>query len=145
MDNSTISADGQSFNTNGTSTRGGGASFIGQGGNCHNSNNTGTPYGFFNMLPVFSNLAAAGSQYGSMGKFGDAETAGGGRIVILADCLNLNGTGSAISANGLSFDDGTLHLDALQGGSGGYIYITTANNVCTNFESIEVKITALGG
>ncbi len=96
------------------------------------------------MLPVFSNLAAVGSQYGSMGKFGDAETAGGGRIVILADCLNLNGTGSAISANGLSIDDGTLHLDAL-GGYGGYIYITTANNFCTDYESIEVKITALGG
>jgi hypothetical protein len=29
MDNSTISADGQSFNTNGTSAKGGGASFIG--------------------------------------------------------------------------------------------------------------------
>ena len=75
-----------------------------------------------------------------MGKFGDAETAGGGRIVILADCLNLNGTGSAIIANGLSFDDGTPHLDALQGGSGGYIYINTTNKLCTDYESMEAKI-----
>jgi hypothetical protein len=39
------------------------------------------------MLPDSSNLAFIGNMIGSMGASGDAETAGGGRIVIIADSL----------------------------------------------------------
>jgi hypothetical protein len=36
-----------------------------------------------------------------MGRSGDQETAGGGRILILTDSLNLNGFGKKLQANGL--------------------------------------------
>lgn len=53
------------------------------------------------MVPAAADLTFAGSQYGSMGMKGDAETAGGGRIVIVVDSLNLYGTGTPINAKGL--------------------------------------------
>lgn len=39
------------------------------------------------MIPDQSNLASIGNMIGSMGAEGDSETAGGGRIIIIADSI----------------------------------------------------------
>lgn len=43
------------------------------------------------MLPKFANLSIVKAELGSMGKAGDAESAGGGRIVVVAESLVLSG------------------------------------------------------
>jgi hypothetical protein len=68
-----------------------------------------------------------------MGAYGDAETAGGGRIVVIADSIVTDNTNVKISSNGFPvFDDDNDHLDALSGGSGGYVYIHTKNHLNQN-------------
>ena len=59
------------------------------------------------------------------------ETAGGGRIVINVESLNLNGTGAQIQANAKPYSNSTTN-SSLPGGSGGYIYIATSNLVNNN-------------
>jgi hypothetical protein len=67
---------------------------------------------------------------GSIGLQGDAETAGGGRMVILADSLNILGTGLALQANAKPFEkDASTSNYKLVGGSGGYIYVKTHNKL----------------
>jgi hypothetical protein len=63
---------------------------------------------------------------GSMGEPGDAETSGGGRMIIIADSVIFNG--AAVHANAKPFSDAYNKNYYLVGGSGGYIYIQTANN-----------------
>jgi len=88
-----------SYNLNGTQgslgKSYGGASFVGTGGSCPDTGSKST-YGNFNMLPDFKNLGAFGFQMGSIGNYGDAESGGGGRIVINADSLIISATGAAI-------------------------------------------------
>ena len=84
-----------SLNTNGTMTNGAGASFIGQAGSCSNVPYFRT-YGEFDMVPRDSLYLLSGSQMGSMGKTSDIETAGGGRIVILADSVEFDGRGDKL-------------------------------------------------
>jgi hypothetical protein len=48
------------------------------------------------MLPDFRNLGAFGHQLGSIGNYGDAESGGGGRIVINVDSLQVSAVGAAI-------------------------------------------------
>jgi len=48
------------------------------------------------MLPDFRNLGAFGYQMGSIGNYGDAESGGGGRIVINVDSLIITASGAAI-------------------------------------------------
>ena len=43
------------------------------------------------MLPKFANLSIVKAELGSMGKAGDSETAGGGRIVLIAESLIMSG------------------------------------------------------
>jgi hypothetical protein len=97
-DSSTINVSGQSMNLNGTQSSGGGAQFIGQGGSCSHWQNY-TTYGNYNSMPNLRNLHDYHHQLGSMGKPGDAETAGGGRIVIIAESLVLQGFGAPLQAN----------------------------------------------
>lgn len=67
---------------------------------------------------------------GSIGLQGDAETAGGGRMVILADSLNILGSGLALQANAKPFEnDASTSNYKLVGGSGGYIYVKTHNKL----------------
>lgn len=81
-----------------------------------------------------------------MGKVGDSETAGGGRIVIMVDSMNLNGTGKPLKSMGTPLNDGKLYGYPLQGGTGGYIYVSTFNRVSLNNTiSPDVMITADGG
>lgn len=65
-------------------------------------------------------------QIGSIGKLGDMETAGGGRITIISDSLVLKGFGVPISANAKPFETFTAPYKE-PGGSGGFIYIKTLN------------------
>jgi hypothetical protein len=70
---------------------------------------------------------------GSIGREGDAETAGGGRIVLLLDSADMNGWGSAIQANSMPFgEEARESTYQLVGGSGGYIYLKTTNALNTN-------------
>ncbi len=48
------------------------------------------------MLPDPNNLAIINNMIGSMGSAGDAETAGGGRIVIIADSIVMQGSGASL-------------------------------------------------
>ena len=96
-DSSSINVSGQSLNLNGTQTSGGGAQHIGQGGSCHpNHWNNYTTYGTYDLMPNRRDLLEHHDALGSMGKQGDAETAGGGRIVILAESVVLQGFGTPI-------------------------------------------------
>ena len=56
-----------------------------------------------------------------MGEPGDAETSGGGRMVIISDSIILNG--AAVQANAKPYADSYNKNYYLVGGSGGYIYI----------------------
>lgn len=72
-------------------------------------------------------IATSTGQLGSMGMAGQRQkSAGGGRIVILADSLSLNGTSPTLEANARPFFDANL-TETIPGGSGGYIYVQTAN------------------
>lgn len=51
------------------------------------------------MLPQEKDLKNTTFQIGSIGKNGDAETGGGGRILILSDSLLIQGDGVKLEAN----------------------------------------------
>ena len=53
-------------------------------------------YGEFDMVPHQSLYLLSMSQMGSMGKTSDIETAGGGRIVIIADSIDFDGPGDKL-------------------------------------------------
>ena len=59
---------------------------------------------------------------GSMGKEGDMETAGGGRIWMRVDSIQLD-SGKKIHANARPFESYSRFSYPLPGGSGGYIFI----------------------
>jgi len=59
-------------------------------------------FGNYDMMPDTSNLKDFMNQMGSIGKAGDSETAGGGRLIIIADSMNMTGSlGSSLQANSL--------------------------------------------
>lgn len=126
----------------------GGAHFIGQGGNCKGISNQ-TVYGQYNMVPPSDTMNSAyiedyKDQLGSVGKLGDAETAGGGRITLIAESLVLKGFGVPISANAKPYETFTAPYKE-PGGSGGYIYIKTHNSKLPNEVNGDVRIEAKGG
>ena len=82
---------------------------------------------------------------GSFGRDGDAETAGGGRIVILADSITLAGNGEKLAANGRPEADLVRKAYSLEGGSGGYIYVKTFNQHSSNKLDEKSNISAKGG
>lgn len=101
LEDSSLWASGQANNVNGTMSRGLGANFLGQGGYCGNklSDEDYRTYGAFDMVPELKNSKAMhhiGAQMGSIGKANDVETAGGGRIVLIADSVTLRGQGDKI-------------------------------------------------
>jgi len=73
------------------------------------------------------------------------ETAGGGRILVYADSITLQGEGAKIQANARPFHDQADRRYSLQGGSGGYIYVRTGENYKKNFVEKAAKIEAKGG
>ena len=80
------------------------------------------------MMPNFEKLDLFMNQMGSIGQPGDAETSGGGRMVIVADSMNLTGWGSPLQANAKpSLEESRTTTYHLVGGSGGYMYLKTAN------------------
>ena len=96
-DSSTLTTTGMSLNQNGTQDYyRDGAQFVGQGGACNSTHNNYTVFGNYNMMPNPRSLDDFLNQMGSMGRAGDAETAGGGRIVLLADSLSVSGWGLAL-------------------------------------------------
>ena len=97
------------------------------------------------MVPDFTRLSKVYSQIGSCGQSDDIETAGGGRIVIIADSVTLDGNGTKISADGRPFADFERKSYSLAGGSGGYVYMSTANKVKNNTISLDAQISAKGG
>jgi hypothetical protein len=80
-----------------------------------------------------------------MGVAGDAETSGGGRIVIIAESVVFNGFSAPLSANGMPYL--TLDQSPYQevGGSGGYIYVNTTNKFLPNLLSKDISIESKGG
>ena len=57
------------------------------------------------MVPDTARLSKIYSQIGSCGQQDDIETAGGGRVVVIADSLTLDGNGTKISADGRPYAD----------------------------------------
>ena len=57
------------------------------------------------MMPHSDYLDRIHSQIGSYGKRDDHETAGGGRIVLIADSVTFSGAGEKLSANARPFTD----------------------------------------
>ncbi len=103
---------------------------MGQGGNCDSKYGENyTTYGRYDMMPKINkpdHLKDHENQLGSMGVAGDAETSGGGRIVIIAEAIALQGFGVPIQANAKPFET-VSNPYYEQGGSGGYIFIHTTN------------------
>lgn len=79
-----------------------------------------------------------------MGKAGDAETSGGGRIVILAESIVMQGFGTPLSANAKPYQSFVAPYRE-PGGSGGYIYVNTHNKYLKNQINEDVRIESLGG
>lgn len=83
---------------------------------------------------------------GSFGKRDDIETAGGGRIIVISDSITFEGQGEKLTANARPYKDFEAKSSySLQGGSGGYIYVSTANEHRNNTLDDESKISAQGG
>lgn len=97
-DNAHFNATGMSNSTDGTMVDGPGANYIGMGGACNeflermeeNTGKGGKPYGTYNMLPDAMKILHHEDQLGSMGDAGSRLTSGGGRIVLMADYLELS-------------------------------------------------------
>ena len=94
------------------------------------------------MRPRPDYLEALGSQMGSCGLHNDVETAGGGRIVILADSVVFAGAGEKLSANARPYPDFVRKTYSLAGGSGGYIYVNTLNKFANNTLNSEIQVSA---
>ena len=73
---------------------------------------------------------------GSMGIAKNTNTTGGGRILIIADSIKLDGSGQRLTADAKPFSDANFTND-FAGGSGGYIYINTANLVNNDTISVD--------
>jgi hypothetical protein len=86
------------------------------------------------MMPDFTSLEHLELEIGSMGFAGDSETAGGGRVIILADSVEFTGHGTPVQANAKPyFNTPTTQSTFRQvGGSGGYIYVSTLNKLNEN-------------
>jgi hypothetical protein len=78
-----------------------------------------------------------------MGIINDMATMGGGRVVIIADSIKLEGKNEKISANGYPLQNSSIITK--NGGSGGFIYIKVNHRF--NRSSIETgsRIQANGG
>lgn len=105
-----------------------------------------TTFGNYNMMPNFEKLDLFMNQMGSIGQPGDAETSGGGRMVIVADSMNLTGWGSPLQANAKpSLEESRTTTYHLVGGSGGYMYLKTANKYNKNNLGEKFRVEAQGG
>ena len=135
--------------TDGTHKYGIGAAYVGQGGYCGGvsgwDNDKQRTYGYFSRPPSVSDLTKTTDEIGSIGKQGDAETAGGGRILVFADSITLQGQGAKIQANARPYEDQKDRNYSLPGGSGGYIYIRTGESQKKNFIESSATIEAKGG
>jgi hypothetical protein len=102
LEGSSLWASGQSMMNNGTMFNGVGANFIGQGGYCGDElmRKDFKTYGNFSMMPAMDEEGRISDLYGdalgSIGHEEDVETAGGGRIVVMADSVKLVGEGEKI-------------------------------------------------
>ena len=146
-DSSTLTTTGLSLNQNGTQHYyRDGAQFVGQGGACNDTHHNYTVFGNYNMMPNPHNLDHFLNQMGSMGRANDAETAGGGRIVLLADSLSVTGWGLSLQSNALPSEaEARASEYEMVGGSGGYIYVKTMNELQENDLSQGFRIEARGG
>jgi hypothetical protein len=72
------------------------------------------------------------------------ETAGGGRIVIICDNLQLSGHSAKIEANAKPLK-ATTSNSTLPGGSGGFIYIKTKDQLANSTFSPNSTIEVVGG
>ena len=99
---SALNTDGSSLNDHGSHENQGG-SFAGQGGHC-GKNFADKTYGQFDRLPDVTKKGAAFTGYHTIGTVGmkkhGHETAGGGRIHIEIDSIQLEGQGRQLKANG---------------------------------------------
>ena len=82
---------------------------------------------------------------GSFGRADEVETAGGGRIVLIADSVTFKGAGDKLSANARPYQNFVRKAYSLEGGSGGYIYVKTENHGKNNTLDEESQISAQGG
>ena len=113
---------------------------------------TGTSFEFNESLMEYKtfprDLAALQHSFGKQGKPDTPDTAGGGLIMILADCLRLisheEEVVTKLSANGLPEKDSPIPL-SLPGGDGGTIYLRTTNRHALNAFSNKIRIEAMGG
>ena len=146
---SSIWVSGQSIVQQGTQQYGLGAAFVGQAGYCSSPAGfdpaTMRTYGFFGRLPMVKDLSKYDEEIGSIGKPNDVETAGGGRVVIYADSVSFEGEGAKIQANARPYEDFTARRYSLPGGSGGYIYVKTANAHNENSLEAGSRVEARGG
>merc|ERR1719181_1851610 len=102
-------------------------------------------YGYFERMPNFEDLSLYDEEIGSIGKPNDVETAGGGRVVIIADSVDFEGEGAKVQANARPYSDFTKRRYSLSGGSGGYVYIKTTNAHNDNKISDDSRVEAQGG
>ena len=70
-------------------------------------------YGFFSRMPAVTDISMYREEIGSIGKHNDVETAGGGRVVIFADSMTLEGEGAKIQANARPYEDFTARRYSL--------------------------------
>lgn len=128
-----------------------GASFVGQGGYCGTEENINyRVYGKFDMNNDENPWDPDNFQVGSMADWirGDKGTAGGGYIYINVDSTHFDGDSdrNTIEANGWPLASSSKR-HTYHGGSGGYIYIKTANiyGKHNNADSTSWRISAQGG
>lgn len=125
-----------------------GGSYVGQGGYCGRSAPSEN-YGSFDMLPNPKNIydMKGMTLIGSAGHAFplDTSTQGGGHIHLNIDSLTLENAGQQIMADGIPVLEKKDLPDDLNGGSGGYIYIKTANKLKPNSFSHGSSISASGG
>ena len=93
-DDSSLWASGQSIMTQGTNDLGTGAAFTGQAGYCGKVSGFDSPefqnvYGYYRQVPEAATITESLFEIGSIGKKGDIETAGGGRIALYFDSMTL--------------------------------------------------------
>jgi hypothetical protein len=67
---------------------------VGEGGSCPDV--ISPTYGNYTSVPNFQNIRFVDPQIGSMGNSSNNESSGGGRIVITADNLFINGSTAQI-------------------------------------------------
>jgi hypothetical protein len=84
---------------------------------------------------------------GSMGQAYpmDTSTQGGGHVHIHVDSLELSGAGVQIKADGIPWLNKNDDPADLNGGSGGYIFIKTANKDKPNVIDTKATVSAQGG